>query len=468
MFVGFDLKTKFKDLMRDGKKIPDEYFDLGVAAWLLDPDKNQYSEPGTSPEQLFKVLLEKLRENGLEKIFHEIEMPLLKVLAEMELEGVAVDAVKLKSLQKKLDEEIRSLVLSIYKEAGKEFNINSPKQLGEILFDFLKIKPRGKTRTGGRSTKAENLEEMRDDHAVVPLILKYREIFKLQSTYVIPLYDLVSESKDGRIHTTYLQTGTVTGRLSSENPNLQNIPTGSEYAKLVRAAFVPAKGNSFLSLDYSQIELRVLAHVAGDAKMTEAFRNDQDIHKITASNVFNVPLEQVTLEMRSAAKTLNFGVIYGMGPQAFARATGKSFEEAQTFIDEYFSDFADVRIWQDKLIDKAKQTGFVENLNGRKRWLPNIATYSPRFAAEARRAAINMPIQSLAADIIKLAMINIKRELPDIKLLLSIHDELVFEVPDVMLKDIAQRVKKIMELAYKLSVPLKVDAAIGKSWAEIS
>ncbi len=466
--IGFDLKEKLKELTLAGKKMPAEYFDLGVAAWLLDPDKKQYLDQSLSPQELYKILTVKLKENGLEKVFYEIEMPLLRVLTEMESRGIAVDAGQLKKIKKELDKELEVLVVAIYKSAGKEFNINSPKQLGEILFDVLGIKPRGKTKTGGRSTKAESLEEIKEVHPVVPLILKYREFFKLLSTYVSPLHDLAVASKDGRIRTTFLQTGTATGRLSSENPNLQNIPTGGGYGKRIRGAFIPAPKHSFLSVDYSQIELRVLATVAGDSKMIEAFQNDQDIHKITAANVFNVALEEVTPEMRYAAKTLNFGVIYGMGPQAFARSAGLSFERARQFIDEYFNDFSGVKLWQDKLIEKAKQTGYVENLNGRKRWLPYIASYSERYAAEARRMAINMPIQGLAADIIKLAMVAVKKEMPDIGLILSIHDELVFEVPDAMLKEVLARVKEIMEGVYKLSVPLKADVATGKSWGEIS
>lgn len=468
MLIGFDLKQKFKELIRAGKNLPRDYFDLGVAFWLLDPDGHQYIDKSKTGRELYTLASEKLRENGLEKIFYEIEMPLLKILAEMEERGIEVDAAVLKKIEKELDGELAGLVVKIYKLAGREFNLNSPKQLGEFLFDTLKIKPRRKTKTGSRSTSAESLEEMAGEHEIVPEILKYRELFKLRSTYVSPLLELAGGSKDGRIHTTYLQTGTATGRLSSENPNLQNIPTGSEYARRIRGAFVAPPGQTLLSLDYSQIELRVLAHVSGDPKMIAAFKNDEDIHKVTAANVFNVPISEVTPEMRGAAKTLNFGVIYGMGPQAFARATGKTYEEATRFIDEYFNDFAGVRIWQDKLIDKAKQTGYVENLNGRKRWLPNIGSYSPRFASEARRAGINMPIQGLAADIIKLAMIKVVAVVPEAKLLLTIHDELVFEAPTDMLKVVGEKIKQAMESAYALSIPLKVDAAHGKTWADIS
>lgn len=468
MVIGFDLKTKFKELLRKGEDLPSEYFDFGIAIWLLDPDREQYLDQGLLPEKLHEILSARLRENNLDKVFYEIEMPLLRILAEMEVSGIVVDASILKKVKADLDDELKKIVKSIYEAAGREFNINSPKQLGEILFDVLKIKPRAKTKTGERSTKAESLEMMKGDHLIIQFVLNYREFFKLQSTYVEPLLELALNSKDGRIHTTYLQTGTATGRLSSESPNLQNIPTSGDYAKRIRSAFIPAPENSLLSLDYSQIELRVLASVANDEKMIDAFNKDQDIHKITAANVFNVDVSSVTTEMRYAAKTLNFGVIYGMGPQAFARATGKTYEEAVLFIDEYFNDFAQVKIWQDKLIDQAKQTGYVENLNGRKRWLPNIASQNQRFASEARRMATNMPIQGLAADIIKLSMIAVKRVLPNVRLLLTIHDELVFEIPDDMLKDVGLKIKNAMESVYKLKVPLKVDSAEGKSWADLS
>ncbi len=469
MLIDFNIKQKIKELKKAGKKIPKPYFDLGVAFWLIDPEGVNYvSDSKKTNQENYEFVAAKLKEFGLEKVFYEIEMPVLEILADMEVRGVMAEVKVLTGLKKELDKEIEEAVVKIYKIAGREFNLNSPKQLGEILFDVLKIKPKRKTKTGARSTGAESLEAMKDEHEIIELILKYRELFKLNSTYVIPLSQIVEASKDKRIHTTFLQTGTATGRLSSENPNIQNIPTGTEYAKKIRSAFVPKKDCVFLSLDYSQIELRVMASVSGDPNMIEAFKKDIDIHALTASRVFNVPIEQVTKDMRHHAKTLNFGVIYGMGPQAFARATGFTFEQAFQFIEEYFREFYEVKIWQDKLIDKLKQTGYVENLNGRKRWLPGILSPNQRVYSEATRAAINMPIQGLAADIIKLAMIEVKKQFPDIGLILSIHDELVFEVPSVMLKDVAPRIKNIMEGAYELKVPLKVDVLVGKNWAEVS
>lgn len=468
MLIDFDIKSKIKELKRSGQKLPEAYFDIGVAFWLLDPDGQNYPIDNTkSKTDLYEFTSAKLKEFGLEKVFYEIEMPLLVVLADMEERGILVDKKILENAAKDLEAELGALTDQVHKLAGRAFNLNSPKQLGEILFDVLNIKPRKKTKTGGRSTSAETLESMLTEHEIVPLILKHRELFKLQSTYVLPLEEFARVSKDHRVRTTYLQTGTATGRLSSENPNLQNIPTGAGYPEKIRSAFVARKGCSLLSLDYSQIELRVLASVAGDAKMIGAFHKDLDIHKMTASQVFNVPLEAVTKEMRGYAKTLNFGVIYGMGPRAFAAATGKSFEEAESFIEEYFNDFADVRVWHEHLLNKARQLGYVENENGRKRWLPNIISPNERLANEAVRAAMNMPIQGLAADIIKLAMIAVHKEIPEAELLLSVHDELVFEVPDDMLKEHSLKIKNIMEAVYELKVPLKVDIASGKSWAEI-
>ena len=437
---------------------------IDIAKWLLDSDGVQML-----PEDL-AYLEARLRDLGLWKIYDGIELPLAPILDEMKKTGIKVDASVLAKLEKELTVELKELTAEIYKSAGEEFNINSPKQLSEILFKKLKIVPRGvKTRkTGAYSTDAETLEKIKDLHPVASALLKYRELSKLLGTYVTPFRELAENSKDERIHTTFLQTATATGRLASENPNLQNIPTGTDWAKKLRSAFVPEKGKSFLSLDYSQIELRILASVSGDPKMVEAFQNDQDIHKITASNVLNIPLEKITKEQRQMAKTLNFGIIYGMGPMAFSRQTGLSYAESEEFIAEYFNDFSEIKIWQDKTVKKAEQTGYVETLNGRKRWLPNIISPNPRSASEARRMAINMPIQGLAADIIKLAMIKVRAELPAVPLLLSIHDELVFEVSDDMLKVAEMKVKNIMENVFKLNVPLKVDSAIGKNWVNIS
>ena len=288
----------------------------------------------------------------------------------------------------------------------------------------------------------------------------------------MPLQELIG--KDGRIHTSFIQTGAATGRLSSQNPNLQNIPVSTEWGKKIRGAFIAEKGNSLVSLDYSQIELRVLASVAGDPEMIAAFKKGLDIHKVTASKVFNVPIEKVTSEMRSLAKTLNFGVIYGMGPNAFAQTGNISVVEAKKFIQEYFADFSSVKGWQEDMINRAKKDKYVTNLNGRRRLVPGITHPNRRFSSEAERVVTNMPIQGLAADIIKLAMIKTdelihKKKWQDkVCLLLSIHDELIFEVSDKMVDEVLTEIKKVMEAAYKLKdVELKVDSAVGKSWAEL-
>ncbi|MBI2025001.1 MAG: hypothetical protein HYT03_02880 [Candidatus Harrisonbacteria bacterium] len=441
---------------------------IELAQWLIDPDKQL--ELSTDWDFLEK----KLEENGLMKIFEEIELPLAPILEEMKEIGIKVDLDYLAKLSKALEKEISELVKKIYKLANGEFNLNSPKQLSEVLFDRLKIEDSGvrKTKTGLRSTDAESLSTIKDRHPVIGPILKYRELFKIKSTYIDPFQELAD--KNNRLHTTFVQTGTGTGRLSSQTPNLQNIPIIGEWGEKVRRAFIADKGFSLVAFDYSQIELRVLATVSGDPKMTSAFKNDEDIHKMTAANVFNTALEKVTPEMRNVAKTLNFGVIYGMGADAFAKTSGLPREKAQEFIKEYFSDFADIKRWQEKTIQKARRVGYVENLNGRRRLLPNILSDRRFLAAEAERVAINMPIQGLAADIIKIAMIKItaafkKKKWPagKARMLLTIHDELVFEITDDILKEAISVIKSEMENAYQLAVPLKVAGGSGKNWSEL-
>lgn len=425
---------------------------IEIAKWLIDSDKQQIL-----PDDL--TLLEaRLNDLELNKVYKEIELPLIEILEEMHKIGIKVDVKLLGKLSKKFLKEISSLEKQIYKKSGAVFNLNSPKQLSEILFEKLKISKAGvsKTKTGIYSTDVESLATIKNRHPIVDSILKYREIFKIQSTYIEPLRKLAD--KNQRVHTTFVQTGTATGRLSSKSPNVQNIPPS------VRSVFVAEKGYALVSFDYSQIELRVLASVANDKKMIAAFQKDLDIHKLTASQVFNTDIRKVTKEQRGFAKTLNFGVIYGMGPVAFARSSGLSIEEAKKFIQEYFNDFADIKIWQERTINQARKRGYVENLNGRKRWLPQINSTNNWVAREAERAAINMPIQGLAADIIKLAMIKAAKNNPPAggaRMLLSIHDELVFEIDKNFLKNKIPEIKKIMESAYNLKIPLKVDVTMG-------
>ena len=439
---------------------------IELARWLLNPDHPSAGEASLS------TLEKQLRELGLYKVYSEIELPLVEILDAMQTIGVKVDLNYLARLSKEMDGEIAGLVKNIYKLAGGVVNLNSPKQLSKLLFEKLKISDKGirKTKTGLRSTDVETLALIRKSHKIVEPILKYREIFKLKSTYVEPLRELAD--KNGRIHTTFVQTGTGTGRLSSQNPNIQNIPITSEWGKKIRAVFIAEAGYKIAAFDYSQIELRVLASVSGDKKMVEAFKKDMDIHRLTASQVYNVPAEKVTPEMRHVAKTLNFGVAYGMGSNAFAQVSGLSVDEARKFIKEYYDDFYEVKLWQEKTIQKARQTGCVENLNGRRRWLPNIANPNRRLASADERMAINMPIQGLAADIIKLAMIKVAEKIKtkkwqkQVRMLLSVHDELVFEIADGIIKDAVELIKSEMENAYKISVPLKVESGYGDNWLD--
>lgn len=465
MLVDFNIKEKIKELKKQGKKTPDGYFDLGIGFWMLNPDVKEY------PKDKGQDFIEKkLKEYKLEKLFYEVEMPLIKVLADMELAGIKLDLKVLKKLEKDLNKKITDLVKAIYEDAGETFNINSPKQLADILFKNLKIDTQGvkKTKGGAISTDVDTLLTIKDRHPVVPHVLEYRELFKLLSTYVQPLQGLVDNKN--RLHTTYLQTGTSTGRLSSQNPNLQNVPISGKWATELRKSFVPEKGYQLVAFDYSQIELRVLASLSGDPKMMEAFNNDQDIHSLTAAKVFNISLDKVTPEMRRMAKTLNFGIVYGMGANAFAKTSGLSIVDARRFKEEYFHQFQKIKEWQEEVKDWVRTHGYVTNRNGRRRWLLQATSMYSREAGEAERAAINMPVQGLAADILKIAMVKIYdkfKDNKDVRLLLTIHDELLFEIKDSVVKQIVPEIRKIMESAYELEVPVKVDVKTGKNWGEL-
>jgi DNA polymerase-1 len=459
-----------------------------VAFWLLDPDFKDY-EPAAAfkkflgrdwkggladLEDSFNFVGTKLDKYKLRKIFEEIEMPLLPVLAEMELDGVGVSREKLKALESKINKKLTELTKEIYALAGEEFNINSPQKVSDVLFQKLKI-GRGAsslTKSGLRSTRAEKLEELKDEHKIVGPILDYREAFKMQSTYVIPLQKLVGA--DNRLHTEFVQTGTATGRLSSKTPNLQNIPQESIWAPELREAFEPAPGFSLVALDYSQLELRILAALSGDPKMISAFREGLDIHRVTASKVLGVPLEKIKDGDRRLAKTLNFGLIYGMGAAAFAKTSGLPRAKAEEFIGAYFKEFGEIKKWHEKIKSEARTLGYTETLTGRRRYLFGAGTDSPQLVAEAERAAINHPLQGLGADLIKMAMVNSKKELEqanlwrkDVKMILSIHDELLFEVRDDMIDSVTRLTRKIMEEVYPLSVPLEVDVYFGKDWGHL-
>ena len=481
--VAFDWKHTLKALGRAGVEVSDPLFDVHIASWLTNPDEKDVefaelakqiagidieehpNKRSEALEILASILSEKMERSALQKVFMNIEMPLIRVLATMEERGIGMDSKILEDLGKEMREEVDELERKIYAAAGGPFNINSPQQISEVLFEKLKLatETKRKTATGQRKTGKDVLHELMDAHPIVPLILQYRETFKVYSGFLEPLRE--AGLQDGRVHTTYLQTGTGTGRLSSEKPNLQNIPQGSKWAKPLRDAFVSTDGFTLVSLDYSQLELRLLAHVSHDPTLVSAFMGGEDIHALTASKVFEVPLSDVTQKQRRIGKTLNFGIVYGMGPRLFSKTSGVSMEEAKKFISEYFKAFPEVRVWQERVKEGMKKTGFVENENGRKRWFPKDAA-----PGEFERAGINMPLQGLGADILKLAMIRASKELRALSdkdsayLLLSIHDELLFEIRDELVSTLTPRLKTIMENAYPLSVPLTAEMKIGKKW----
>lgn len=488
--VGFGLKSILKKLWVSKKDLWPPFFDLGVAFWMIDTDFKDYNEPeavakkflktgwqGTVEdyEKLFSFCVKKIKEYEVEEVFKNIEMPLLPVLAEMEKNGILVNRDKLEKLEGKIQKEIDSLEGRIYGTAGGEFNINSPKQLGQILFEKLGVNPKRakKTSGGAVSTREESLAEFRDEHAIINLILEYRENFKIQTTYVKALQGLIGE--DGRVHTEFVQTGAATGRLSSRNPNLQNVPQESKWSRELRSVFEAPPGYSLLSFDYSQIELRVFAAVAQDKTMIEAFKKGVDIHTLTASKVLGLELGEVSREDRRLAKALNFGLLYGMGVAAFAKSSGLSRDKAKEFVEAYFREFSEIKNWQERTKQETRKFGFVKTLTGRRRYLPAINSFAQQFVAEAERAAINHPLQGLAADIIKMAMIRAKEKLilhklwnSKVKMLLTIHDELLFEVADDMIKDASLIVKKEMEGVFDLGVPIRVEVSSGKNWGNLN
>ncbi|MBI3442598.1 MAG: DNA polymerase I [Candidatus Sungbacteria bacterium] len=492
-FVCHDAKSLIRFLHSRGIELGETGFDTLLAVYLVDSSARDFSwdavafrELGrpvraTSPDDLrhfFEVaasLKTKLAATNAGKIFRDIELPLAPVLADMEDRGILLDQKLLGQIGKKLDRELKKLTADIHGLAGSEFNINSSQQLSHVLFSVLGIGTTGlrKTAKGGVvSTRESELEKLKSEHPIVEKVLDYRELAKLKNTYVDALPELV-DPRDNRLHTTFNQTGASTGRLSSSNPNLQNIPILSEYGREVRKAFVADTDFLLVSFDYSQIELRVAAHMAHDEKMIEAFRSGADIHRTTAAVVYHVSLEEVTPQLRRAAKTLNFGVLYGMGQNAFAQATGFSRVEAKRFIDEYFRDFAGVAAFIEHTKEFAREHGYVETLFGRRRYIPEI--FSPNFQVrrEAERMAINHPIQGTATgDIIKLAMVKMhewiraKKHGQDVRMLLQVHDELVFEIAEDRAAKLIPEMKLIMEGVADLDVPLVVDVKAGYNWGE--
>ena len=511
--IGQNLKYDIKVLAKYNVAVIGKLFDTMLAHYLINPDmrhnmdvlaetylnytpisiteligkkgKNQLSMRDVPLEKQTEYAVEdtditlqlkehfknELSEANTQELFDEIEIPLLRVLAAMELEGINLDVNFLNSLSLDLNNDIDSLVAKIYKEADEEFNIASPKQLGEVLFDKMKLvdKPK-KTKTGQYSTAEDVLKYLAKDHEIIRNILEYRGLAKLKSTYVNAL-PLQVETSTGRVHTDYMQTVAATGRLSSNNPNLQNIPIRTERGRQVRKAFVPrSEEYTLLAADYSQIELRIIAALSEEETMIEAFKNGEDIHASTASKVFNVPLNDVTREQRSNAKTVNFGIIYGVSAFGLSNQTDLSRGEAKELIDTYYETYPKLRKYISEQIDFARDNGYVQTVLGRRRYLKDINSPNAIVRGGAERNAVNAPIQGSVADIIKIAMINIHKKLSagsySTKMLLQVHDELVFDVYKPELKTIKQLVKIEMESAYKLSVPLDVDFGTGNNWLE--
>ena len=440
--------------------------------------------------QLKEVLESLLKEDKLIELYYSVELPLVKVLVDMERKGVRIDESFLRDMSKRLDREISKLIEQIYFIAGGEFNINSSKQLQDVLFERLKLKSIKKTKTG-LSTDMEVLQQLAVQHELPAKILEYRQLSKLKSTYIDALSELINP-KTGRVHTSFNQTVTATGRLSSSNPNLQNIPIRAELGREIRKAFIPESGYTILSADYSQIELRILAHVSADEVLIDAFKRGEDIHEWTACEVFGVIPGVVTSDMRRMAKAINFGIIYGISPFGLSRDMGVSKEEAKKFIESYFNRYKRVKEYIDRTLNEAYEKGYVTTILQRRRYLPDLKRTpplnppfergrtpfnSPFIKGEkgvvkdfAERAAINTSIQGSAADMIKVAMINIhrriKKEMRRAEMIIQVHDELVFEVIDEEVEALRRLVKEEMEGVMKLSVPIIVEINTGKNWNE--
>ncbi len=459
-------------------------FDTALAAYDLNPSQSDYTVSklatnflGLTVEdadaaacaeavwQLHTALAEELKKEGMEKLYYDIELPLCEVLYRMEREGIAIDRMQLEQFGAMLSQRIDESEKLIFGYAGGPLNINSTKQLGELLFDKLGLPPVKKTKTG-YSTNADVLEKLRDKHPIIPAIMDYRMLTKLKSTYADGLLHVIGE--DGRIRTTFQNLVTATGRLSSTEPNLQNIPVRTDLGAEIRKMFVPRPGYVLVDADYSQIELRVLAHIAGDRVMQEAFRSGMDIHTVTASQVFGVPADQVTALQRRHAKAVNFGIVYGISEFSLAEDIGVSRYEARDYIEGYLANYRGVRDYMKNVVEEAREQGFTQTLYGRKRYIPELKSSNFNIRQGAERIALNTPIQGTAADLIKLAMLRVDRALrenyPQAKLLLQVHDELIVECPEEIAPAVAALVSWEMEQVAALSVPLTAEAKIGKSW----
>lgn len=433
-----------------------------TAAYLLDPGQREYDISD------WNRLAAGLQSKQLVKIYEDIELPLMGVLDKVQKRGVKLDLSWLKELSVRLGKRIQQLTMQIHKEAGMEFNIASPNQLREVLFEKLQITSENLKKTGktkALSTAAGQLEKLRGQHPIIELIFEYRELTKLKSTYIDALPQLAG--KDGRVHTKYSQTVAATGRLSSSDPNLQNIPIRSDLGNEVRKAFIAEKGDVLLSLDYSQVELRIAASLSGDEEMIRIFRSDGDFHTATAARIFNIKDSEVSPQQRRVAKTINFSILYGVSAFGLSERSMMERGEAAEYIKKYYLAFPKLREYINQMIDLVHKQGFTRNPLGRLRNFADIN--SPVFAVRsaAERAAVNMPIQSLAADIIKLAMLQIDKKLPAAKMILTVHDELVFEVKKAEAELLAGQIKEIMESVYRLQVPLKVEAKAGPNWCEM-
>jgi DNA polymerase-1 len=505
--IGHNLKRSVNLLGDKGISMDGPLYDIMLASYLLNPNKqnhllediafeylsyrrgkhgevpNNRRSPAEIPLsdfasfaaedaalllELKESLFEKIEREGLERLYSEIELPLTRVLAGMERAGFKVDSEKLNDMSKELSIELEAIQRRIYFIAGEEFNINSPKQLGRVLFQSLGLKPGKRTKTGF-STELSVLEELAEGHELPREILNYRSLSKLKSTYTDVLPHLIN-TKTGRIHTTFNQAATATGRLSSSEPNLQNIPVRGEWGRRIRGAFIAEEGSLILSADYSQIELRILAHLSGDTGLINAFKGGMDIHTRTASDIFGVPPAHVTPEMRRAAKSVNFGIVYGISPFGLSEALAISKEEAKGYIDGYFNRHPGVKAYIEETLRDSREKGFSLTLFGRKRAIPELKSANATTRSLGERLAINSPIQGTAADIIKIAMIDIWKTLGATgmksRMILQVHDELIFETPEDELSGMERIVKETMESAANLSVSLEVEIGHGMNWAE--
>ncbi|TET93542.1 MAG: DNA polymerase I, partial [Desulfobacteraceae bacterium] len=447
------------------KDVTDHNKDKNFAFVDINKAKEYSCEDAEITLLLKSILKERLKNTDNYALFQDLEMKLIPVLMDMEITGIKIDVNFFKDMSKKFADELSSIERKIFDLAGEEFNINSPQQLGYILFERLNLPGKKKTKKkSGYSTDSEVLTELASLHEIPTLLLRFRTISKLKSTYLDALVNMVNPNT-GRVHTSYNQTVTATGRLSSSNPNLQNIPIRTEEGREIRKGFIADDGHLLLSADYSQIELRVFAHYSDDPVLLRAFEKGEDIHTRTAAEVFDLDPKMVTEEMRRMAKTINFGIIYGMGPIKLAKELGINKKVAQVYLDSYYERYKGVKNFKEKMTSQARQNGYITTLLKRRRYLPNINSDNERLKGEAERAAINTPIQGTAADLIKMAMINIakrlKKENLRTKMLLQVHDELVFEVPQEELNSATKLVKDEMEGVYSLNIPLKVDISWG-------